>query len=189
MKKIITNLTFWVLIAIIIGILLGHFQPETAVKMKILGTRFIDVIKLFILPIIFLTITLGISGMNDLKKVGKVGGKAIIYFEVVTTFALIAGILVAHFIQPGSNVNTGLIKGGDISDYTKGASAFSWLKFLQDNKTIQVLIASIIIGILLSKFKQKEMVIKPMQFISYFLFTLFTMIFIFTSFLWSWFEV
>ena len=170
MKKIITNLTFWVLIAIIIGILLGHFQPETAVKMKILGTRFIDVIKLFILPIIFLTITLGISGMNDLKKVGKVGGKAIIYFEVVTTFALIAGILVAHFIQPGSNVNTGLIKGGDISDYTKGASAFSWLKFLQDNKTIQVLIASIIIGILLSKFKQKEMVIKPMQFISKYIF-------------------
>lgn len=170
MKKIITNLTFWVLIAIIVGILLGHFQPETAVKMKILGTRFIDVIKLFILPIIFLTITLGISGMNDLKKVGKVGGKAIIYFEVVTTFALIAGILVAHFIQPGSNVNTGLIKGGDISDYTKGASAFSWLKFLQDNKTIQVLIASIIIGILLSKFKQKEMVIKPMQFISKYIF-------------------
>lgn len=170
MKKIITNLTFWVLIAIIVGILLGHFQPETAVKMKILGTRFIDVIKLFILPIIFLTITLGISGMNDLKKVGKVGGKAIIYFEVVTTFALIAGILVAHFIQPGSNVNIGLIKGGDISDYTKGASAFSWLKFLQDNKTIQVLIASIIIGILLSKFKQKEMVIKPMQFISKYIF-------------------
>lgn len=170
MKKIITNLTFWVLIAIIAGILLGHFEPATAVKMKILGTQFIEVIKLFIIPIIFLTITLGISGMNDLKKVGKVGGKAIIYFEVVTTFALIAGILVAHFIQPGSNVNTGMIKGGDISDYTKGASAFSWLKFLQDNKTIQVLIASIIIGILLSKFKQKEKVIKPMQFISKYIF-------------------
>jgi aerobic C4-dicarboxylate transport protein len=170
LKKIITNLTFWVLIAIIAGILLGHFEPATAVKMKILGTQFIEVIKLFIIPIIFLTITLGISGMNDLKKVGKVGGKAIIYFEVVTTFALIAGILVAHFIQPGSNVNTGMIKGGDISDYTKGASAFSWLKFLQDNKTIQVLIASIIIGILLSKFKQKEKVIKPMQFISKYIF-------------------
>ncbi|MFN6375267.1 MAG: C4-dicarboxylate transporter DctA [Chitinophagia bacterium] len=170
MKKIITNLTFWVLIAIIAGILLGHFQPATAVKMKVLGTQFIEVIKLFIIPIIFLTITLGISGMNDLKKVGKVGGKAILYFEVVTTFALVAGILVAHFIQPGSNVNTDMIKGGDISDYTKGATAFSWLKFLQDNKTIQVLIISIVLGIMLSKFKQKEKVIKPMQFVSKYIF-------------------
>jgi aerobic C4-dicarboxylate transport protein len=170
LKKIITNLTFWVLIAIIAGILLGHFQPATAVKMKVLGTQFIEVIKLFIIPIIFLTITLGISGMNDLKKVGKVGGKAILYFEVVTTFALVAGILVAHFIQPGSNVNTDMIKGGDISDYTKGATAFSWLKFLQDNKTIQVLIISIVLGIMLSKFKQKEKVIKPMQFVSKYIF-------------------
>jgi aerobic C4-dicarboxylate transport protein len=170
LKKIITNLTFWVLLAIIAGILLGHFEPETAIKMKILGTKFIDVIKQFILPIIFLTITLGISGMNDLKKVGKVGGKAIIYFEVVTTFALIAGILVAHFIQPGSNVNTDLIKGGDISDYTKGASSFSWIQFLQDNTTIQVLIISIILGILLSKFKQKDKIIQPMQFISKYIF-------------------
>ncbi len=170
MKKIITNLTFWVLLAIIAGILLGHFQPATAVKMKVLGTQFIEVIKLFIIPIIFLTITLGISGMNDLKKVGKVGGKAILYFEVVTTFALVAGILVAHFIQPGSNVNTDMIKGGDISDYTKGATAFSWLKFLQDNKTIQVLIISIVLGIMLSKFKQKEKVIKPMQFVSKYIF-------------------
>jgi len=170
LKKIITNLTFWVLLAIIAGILLGHFQPATAVKMKVLGTQFIEVIKLFIIPIIFLTITLGISGMNDLKKVGKVGGKAILYFEVVTTFALVAGILVAHFIQPGSNVNTDMIKGGDISDYTKGATAFSWLKFLQDNKTIQVLIISIVLGIMLSKFKQKEKVIKPMQFVSKYIF-------------------
>ena len=170
LKKIITNLTFWVLIAIIAGIILGHFKPETAVKMKVLGTEFIEVIKLFILPIIFLTITLGISGMNDLKKVGKVGGKAILYFEVVTTFALIAGIVVAHFIQPGSQVNTELIKGGDISDYTKGASNFSWLKFLQDNKTIQVLILSIILGIVLSKFKQKEKLIRPMQFASKYIF-------------------
>ena len=89
---------------------------------------------------------------------------------MVTTFALVAGILVAHFIQPGANVNTNLIKGGDISDYTKGASAFSWLRFLQDNKTIQVLIISIILGILLSKFKYKKKLIQPMQFASKYIF-------------------
>jgi aerobic C4-dicarboxylate transport protein len=68
MKKVFTNLTFWVLIAITAGILLGHFYPDTAVKMQVLGTTFISIVKLFINPIIFLTITLGISSMGDLKK-------------------------------------------------------------------------------------------------------------------------
>ena len=71
MKKIFTNLTFWVLTAITAGALLGHFAPEKAIEFKWLGTRFIDIVKLFINPIIFLTISLGISGMGDLKKVGK----------------------------------------------------------------------------------------------------------------------
>ena len=83
MKKIFTNMTFWVLLAITSGALLGHFYPSIGVAMQPAGTYFINVLKIFINPIIFLTISLGISGMNDLKKVGRVGGKAILYFEIV----------------------------------------------------------------------------------------------------------
>ena len=170
MKKLITNLTFWVLLAITSGALLGHFAPDLGIKMQPLGKYFIDVVKVFINPIIFLTISLGISGMNDLKKVGRVGGKAILYFEIVTTIALLIGIVVAHFIQPGAGVNTSAIKGGDISKFTAGAKAFSWLQFLKDNLTIQVLLFSIAFGILLSKLKNREQITKPLQFASKYIF-------------------
>ncbi|OYU66353.1 MAG: glutamate/aspartate:proton symporter GltP [Cytophagaceae bacterium BCCC1] len=158
MKKILTNLTFWVLTAITAGAFLGHFAPDKAVEFKWLGTRFIDIVKLFINPIIFLTISLGISGMGDLKKVGKVGLKALIYFEIVTTFALLVGIIVANIIQPGAGVTTGNLDGADLSEYTKKSAEFSWLKFLKDNLTIQVLIFSIVFGVVLSKLKQKVIV-------------------------------
>jgi aerobic C4-dicarboxylate transport protein len=170
LKKIFTNLTFWVLLAITSGALLGHFSPDLGVKMQPLGKYFIEVVKVFINPIIFLTISLGISGMNDLKKVGRVGGKAILYFEIVTTFALIIGIVVAHFIQPGAGVNTSAIKGGDISKFTDGAKAFSWLQFLKDNLTIQVLLFSIAFGILLSKISKREKIISPLQWASKYIF-------------------
>ncbi len=170
MKKLFTNLTFWVLAAITSGALLGHFYPEMGIKMQPLGTYFIEVVKVFINPIIFITISLGISGMNDLKKVGRVGGKAILYFEIVTTFALLIGIAVAHFIQPGAGVNTNAIKGGDISKFTDGAKAFSWLQFLKDNLTIQVLLFSIAFGILLSKISKREKIISPLQWASKYIF-------------------
>jgi aerobic C4-dicarboxylate transport protein len=170
MKKIFTNLTTWVLLAIFSGALLGHFNPEAGVAMQPLGKYFIELVKLFINPIIFLTISLGISGMNDLKKVGRVGGKAIIYFEVVTTLALIIGIIVAHYIQPGAGVNTSQLSGGDITKFTEGAKKFSWIKFFKDNATIQVLIFSILFGIVLSKIKQSEKIIGALKNISKYIF-------------------
>jgi aerobic C4-dicarboxylate transport protein len=171
MKKIFTNLTFWVLTAITSGALLGHFAPDKAIEFKWLGTRFIDVVKLFINPIIFLTISLGISGMGDLKKVGKVGGKALLYFEIVTTFALIIGIFVANIIQPGHGVVTTAIDSTqDISTYTSQSQSFSWLKFLKDNITIQVLLFSIIFGIFLSKFKRKEKTLSVLNLLSKYVF-------------------
>lgn len=171
MKKIFTNLTFWVLTAITSGALLGHFAPDKAIEFKWLGTRFIDVVKLFINPIIFLTISLGISGMGDLKKVGKVGGKALLYFEIVTTFALIIGIFVANIIQPGDGVVTTAIDSTqDISTYTSQSQSFSWLKFLKDNITIQVLLFSIIFGIFLSKFKRKEKTLSVLNLLSKYVF-------------------
>lgn len=171
MKKIFTNLTFWVLTAITSGALLGHFAPDKAIEFKWLGTRFIDVVKLFINPIIFLTISLGISGMGDLKKVGKVGGKALLYFEIVTTFALIIGIFVANIIQPGHGVVTTAVDSTqDISTYTSQSQSFSWLKFLKDNITIQVLLFSIIFGIFLSKFKRKEKTLSVLNLLSKYVF-------------------
>ena len=170
MKKIVTNLTTWVILAIVSGALLGHFNPTTAIAMQPLGKYFIEVVKLFINPIIFLTISLGISGMNDLKKVGRVGGKAILYFEIVTTLALIIGIIVAHYIQPGVGVNTSNIENGDISKFTEGARKFSWIKFFKDNATIQVLIVSILFGIVLSKLKHADSLVNPLKFISKYIF-------------------
>ncbi|THU31618.1 C4-dicarboxylate transporter DctA [Niastella caeni] len=170
MKKVFTNLTFWVLTAITTGALLGHFDPPTAVKMQPLGKYFIEIVKVFINPIIFLTISLGISGMGNLKKVGRVGGKALLYFEIVTTLALFIGIIVAWFIQPGSGVNKAAVQGGDISKYTTDAKAFSWLTFLKDNLTIQVLLVSILFGIFLSKYGGREKIIKPLSVASKYVF-------------------
>ena len=170
MKKIFANLTFWVLTAITAGILLGTFAPDTAVKMQLLGKCFIEVVKLFIYPIIFLTITLGISGMSSLKKVGQVGGKAIIYFEIVTTLALIIGVIVANIIKPGNGIALSAVKGGDITQYTSQAQSFSWWQFFKDNITIQVLTAAILFGIFLSKYKNRQQIIQPLSFISKYVF-------------------
>lgn len=180
MKKIFTNLTFWVLTAITLGILLGHFRPDLALyqvleaplKTKFLGQEFeigatfseflgktfISIVKIFINPIIFLTITVGIVSMGNLKKVGKVGAKALLYFEVVTTVALFIGVVVANLIRPGDGVATDNIKGGDISKYTN-AEAFSWWKFFMDNSTLQVLAVAIILGISLSNYKGRQKVL------------------------------
>ena len=89
MKHLRKNLTFWVLLAILSGVVLGHYSPTTAVAMQPLGKYFIDLVKLFINPIIVVTIISGICGMDNLKRVGRIGGKAILYFEVVTTISLL----------------------------------------------------------------------------------------------------
>lgn len=156
MRKIFSNLTFWVLLSILSGILLGHFSPATGVQMEFLGKWFIEVIKIFIIPIIFLTITIGISGMSDLKQVGKVGGKALIYFEVVTTIALLIGLFFAHLIRPGDGVITQHVTEDKILPVK--IHDFSWFTFLQENHTIQVLLVSIIFGVVLSKYAQKAKV-------------------------------
>lgn len=131
---------------------MGHFSPAYAVKMQIFGTGFIEVIKVFIYPIIFLTISLGISGMDSLKKVGRVGGKAILYFEVVTTLALLIGIVVSYIVEPGAGVATDSVKDADVSGFAERADDFSWGQFLKDNLVIQVLLFSIVFGLSLSKF-------------------------------------
>ncbi|HEX8041511.1 MAG TPA: cation:dicarboxylase symporter family transporter [Chryseosolibacter sp.] len=170
MKKLFSNLTFWVLTAITTGALLGHFQPDAAIRMRVLGTGFIEIIKVFIYPIIFLTISLGISGMSNLRKVGRVGGKAILYFEVVTSLALIIGIVASYIIEPGAGIVTPDVRGRDVSQFTKDAAAFSWLQFLKDNVTIQVLIISVVFGIVLSKLAARQRIIHVLTVLSGYVF-------------------
>ena len=169
-KKIASNLTFWVLFAITSGIVVGHFFPATGVAMQPLGKYFIDVIKLFINPIILLTIVTGICGMGDLKKVGKVGGKALLYFEIVTTIALLIGIGVGYLLEPGASVNTSIVAKGDISKYSGGNVSISWVQFFKDNLTIQVLLFAIIAGIVISKLKSKETILPKVYWMSKYVF-------------------
>lgn len=157
--SIITNLTFWVLIAILIGIFVGHYTPDTGVQMKVVGDGFISIIKLFIVPIIFLTIVLGIGGMGDLKKVGRIGVKSLLYFELVSTLALAIGIVVGYLAQPGKIDKTGL-DIQDASKYTQSSGeGFNWVSFFMSNSTLQVLIVAIIVGVLLNYHSKREQIV------------------------------
>src|SRR6187402_528660 len=104
-KPFYHSLYVQVLTAIAIGIALGHFYPELGEQMKPLGDAFIKMIKMIIAPIIFCTVVHGIASMQDMKKVGRVGLKALIYFEVLTTLALIVGLIVVNLWQPGAGMN------------------------------------------------------------------------------------
>ena len=113
----------WVLLAIILGAALGHFYPEFAVKLKPLGDGFIALIKMIIAPVIFCTVVLGISNAGDMKKVGRVGLKTFFYFEVVSTVALIIGLLVANLLKPGQgfNVDPNTLDPSAVSEFAKKA--------------------------------------------------------------------
>src|SRR5215510_11936969 len=126
------GLYFQVLIAIVLGVLLGHFYPELGEQMKPLGDAFIKTIKMIIAPIIFCTVVHGIASMEDMKKVGRVGLKALIYFELVTTLALIVGLIVVNVLQPGAgmNVDPKAIDTKSIQIYTTKAGQQSTVDFL-----------------------------------------------------------
>ncbi|MBS1921381.1 MAG: cation:dicarboxylase symporter family transporter [Bacteroidetes bacterium] len=184
MKKLFSNLTFWVLLAIIAGVLVGQFAPQLALRpvlsapwkgrflgqdlelgatlSEFLGKLFISIIKLFINPIIFLTISLGIINMGNLKKVGRIGVKALLYFEVVSTFALVIGIIIAWIVQPGNGVTTHTAAGGDISKYAS-AKGFDWIHFFKENSTLQVLVIALIAGIAFSNSSHRQKIITFIQ--------------------------
>ena len=164
-KRIYKNLYFQVLTAIFLGVLLGHFYPETGADMKPLGDGFIKLIKMIIAPIIFCTVVTGIAGMEDMKKVGRVGAKALIYFEIVSTVALIIGLVVVSIIQPGAGMNADVSKLDTkaLETYTSKAQAHSsTVDFLMNiipntvvdafakGDILQVLFFSILFGFALS---------------------------------------
>jgi aerobic C4-dicarboxylate transport protein len=121
-----------VLTAIAIGVVLGHFYPDTAIAMKPLGDGFIKLIKMLIAPIIFCTVVVGIAGMQGLERIGRVGVRVLLYFEVVSTLALVIGLLVVHVFQPGEgmNVDVGSLDTHGLKGYTDTAKSQGTVSFL-----------------------------------------------------------
>src|SRR6186997_2425788 len=105
MRRLTGHLYFWVLLAILAGGIFGYVNPSSAVKLKPLGDGFIALVKMLIGPVIFCTVVLGIVGAGDMRKVGRVGAKALIYFEVVSTIALVIGLVVINVMKPGAGFN------------------------------------------------------------------------------------
>ena len=155
-----------VLTAVVIGVLLGYFQPSMAADMKPLGDGFIKLIKMIIAPIIFCTVVVGIAGMEDMKKVGKTGGLALLYFEVVSTLALIVGLVIVNVIAPGAgmNVDASTLDTKGIAAYTGPGKMVGTVDFLLNvipssvvdafakGEILQVLLFAVLFGFALHKF-------------------------------------
>ncbi len=153
-----------VLFAIFCGVMLGIYLPTDAVAMKPLGDGFIKLIKMIIAPVIFCTVVSGIAGMQDVKKIGRVGGKALLYFEIVSTFALVIGLAVANFMQPGAGFNADphTLDTKSIAQYTEKTKALTTTDFLLNiipntvfdafakGDILQVLLVAVLFGFALS---------------------------------------
>jgi aerobic C4-dicarboxylate transport protein len=129
LKKIVRNLTFQVIVAVSLGVILGVVAPDFAKSLKPIGDTFINLVKMVITPIIFLTIVHGIASMADLSKLGRVGGKALLYFEIVSTFALGIGLVVVNLTKPGKGLDISALAKGDVSKYLAAGEQQSMLEF------------------------------------------------------------
>lgn len=169
-KKFYHLLYVQVLLAIVVGVSLGYFNPALGEKMKPLGDGFIKLVKMIIAPVIFLTVSTGIAGMSDLKKVGRIAGKAFIYFFTFSTLALIIGLIVSHLIQPGKglNIDPASLNGAEVDKYVKAAHDNSLVNFifniipetllspLSGDNILQVLLVAILFGVALALTSEKS---------------------------------
>ena len=160
------SLYIQVLTAVVLGILLGHFYPQLGEQMKPLGDGFVKLIKMIIAPIIFCTVVVGIAGMEDMKKVGRTGGLALLYFEVVSTIALVIGLVVVNIMKPGAgmNVDPASLNMSSIAAYTGPGKMASTSEFLMNiiptslvgafaqNEILQVLLIAVMFGFALHRF-------------------------------------
>jgi len=154
-----------VLAAIVVGVIVGYLWPDFGASLKPLGDGFIKLVKMLIAPIIFATVVVGLAGMGDLKKVGRVGGKALLYFEIVSTLALIIGLVVANVFVPGAGVhaNAASLDAKAVASYTKAAQGQSTTEFLlhiipntfvgafAEGEILQVLLLAVLFGIALGQ--------------------------------------
>ena len=159
-----------VIFAIIVGILLGHFFPEFGESLKPLGDAFIKLVKMIIAPVIFLTVVTGIAGMNDMKSVGRVAGKAMLYFLTFSTLALVVGMIIANIIQPGAglNIDPSTLQSAKVSEYVSKAQESSMIAFfmniipttvlspLTEGNILQVLFVSVLFGVALASVGERS---------------------------------
>ncbi|MCA6938491.1 dicarboxylate/amino acid:cation symporter [Pectobacterium versatile] len=171
--SIFKSLYFQVLAAITIGILLGHFYPQLGEQMKPLGDGFVKLIKMIIAPVIFCTVVTGIAGMESMKSVGRTGAVALLYFEVVSTIALIIGLIVVNVVQPGvgMNIDPSTLDASAVAVYTQQASQQGLIPFLMDvipasvvgafasGNILQVLLFAVMFGFALHRLGPKGKVI------------------------------
>jgi len=170
MKRWYSNLTVQVLTAIALGVVVGALFPKFGAALKPVADTFINLIKMLIAPIIFLTVVLGIAGMGSMKKVGRVGGKALLYFEIVTTLALAIGIGVANLTQPGAGVQATAQavlhdskKAEEAAKFTEKAGEMNWVEFFTHivpgnvveafakGDILQVLLFAVLFGLALNR--------------------------------------
>ncbi len=165
-KPLYQSLYFQVIVAIVIGVLLGHLYPSTGESMKPLGDGFIKLIKMIIAPIIFCTVVLGIAGMEDMKKVGKTGGYALLYFEVVSSIALLIGLVIINTVKPGvgMNIDPASLDTKALANFTKAGALGSTTDFIlhvipdtvvdafAKGEILQVLLFAVLFGFALHKF-------------------------------------
>lgn len=158
-----------VLVGILLGILVGIFFPHNAVALKPLGDGFIKLIRMTLAPIIFATVVVGIARMGDLKEVGRVGAKALIYFEVVSTLALVIGLIAVNVLHPGRgmNINTAALDSTAIASYTSGAQQTGVVSFLLGmipssigepfvtGNILQIILLGVLFGLALAQFRVK----------------------------------
>jgi len=161
-KNIFSNLTVQVLIAIVAGILVGNFFPAFAPTAKLISEIFINLIRMLVAPIIFLTVVIGIAGVGSLKKLGRVGGKALLYFEIVTTLALVIGLVVANVIRPGDGVEFSAQQSETVAQYQTQAKGVNWTEFFlhlvpsnvigafAQGDILQVLVVAVFFGVALT---------------------------------------
>ena len=165
-KPLYKSLYFQVIVAIVAGVVLGFFNPEWGAAMKPLGDGFIKLIKMIIAPIIFCTVVVGIAGMEDMKKVGKTGGLALLYFEIVSSIALIVGLTIVNLVQPGAgmNIDPASLDTKAVAAFTKPGQMQSTQEFLLNiipntlvdafakGEILQVLLIAVLFGFCLHKF-------------------------------------
>jgi len=165
-RPLYKSLYFQVITAIVIGVLVGHFYPHAGTAMKPLGDGFIKLIKMIIAPIIFCTVVVGTAGMEDMKKVGKTGGLALLYFEIVSAVALVVGLVIINVLRPGAgmNIDAGTLYPKAIAAYTAPGKMQGTVEFLFNiipstvvdafakGEILQVLLFSVMFGFALHKF-------------------------------------